>query len=159
MPRMALNTLALMYITEQLDHLATYWYALWRLNDAEDKKPLDWKVCADTSSYVFACNSQAWKRFCAHLNIDATLLTTGNYRGWILTYAETHMPNAAPSRDDLRSTLRECGVEDPHPVTADDLLADWLKTFDVCAGRSMREDVRPAGEPELTESSQTRVEW
>jgi hypothetical protein len=132
MPYIALNTLSLMYIAEQLDHLAVYWHALWRLDDDQDQKPLDWKVCAEGSAYVFTRNTEAWKRFCAGLNIDAAALTAGNYLGWMLQHAERHMPKVSPSRADLCATLRAWGVDQPNPVTVEDLLTSWQRFFDAC---------------------------
>jgi hypothetical protein len=132
MPLMALNTMSLMYITEQLDHLASYWHAVCQFLITEDKKRLHWKTSADAFAYVFSLNAEAWKRFCGGLNIDAAFLTTSNSLGCMLAFAESCMPNVAPSRDELRTTLGEYGVEDPNPVTADDLLASWQRLFDAC---------------------------
>jgi hypothetical protein len=55
MPNMALQTLSQIYIVEQLDHIATYWHALWRLDDELDKKPEDWLL------------SSGVVRICVHL--------------------------------------------------------------------------------------------
>lgn len=144
LPFMALSTLSLMYITEQLDHLAVYWHAVWRLTTEEDN-PSDWKMLADASAYVFRCNAEAWRRFCGGLNIDPGVLAASNYRGWMLQYAESCMPNVAPSREDACATLRACGFEDPKPVTADDRLASWRRFFDFFTGQSSRTDCAEEG--------------
>src|SRR5438132_10531123 len=75
MPSMALQTSSKMYIVEQLDHIAIYWHAIWRLGDEQDEKPEDWLLSAEVAAYVFTCNAEAWRRFCEELNIDPALVT------------------------------------------------------------------------------------
>lgn len=137
MPHMALQTLSQMYIVEQLDHIATYWHACWRLGNEVDERPEDWLLMADVAAYVFTCNAEAWKRFCKELDIEAATLTAGNYRGWLLQYCEAHMPNSAPNPETIMARLRQHGHEDGTPVTVDSLLQSWRSTFQKMTGSSL----------------------
>jgi hypothetical protein len=134
-PNMALNLLTLMYLTEQLDHLASFWHALWRLDGPEEEWG-DWQFTADVSAYVYCCNADAWRRFCGELGIDAEAQTAGNYRGKMLRLCEPWLRESAPTRDELAARLRARGDADPEPVTADGLLASWRSLFDACTGHS-----------------------
>src|SRR5262249_39163293 len=125
MGSLVLNVLALIYITEQLDYLANYWHAVWRLGDPDDPAPTAWLFPADVAAYVFTCNAHAWRQFCGEVHIDADQLTAGNHAGWMLAYGEAQIPQVAPTRNTLMAHLRERGVEDPQPITEDDLLARW----------------------------------
>jgi hypothetical protein len=138
MPNIALQTLSQQYIVEQLDHIATYWHACWRLNDELGEKPEDWLLSADVAAYVFTCNAEAWRRFCKELNIDGATLTVGNYRGWILQYCEEEMPKVAPSPETIMARLRENGHEDGRLVSPESLLESWRDTFKKMTRSSLR---------------------
>src|ERR1700722_13087449 len=60
MAEQALNVLALIYITEQLDAAAAYFFAVWQM----DGEPDDWSFSADASAYFFTANAEAWRKFC-----------------------------------------------------------------------------------------------
>jgi hypothetical protein len=121
----ALHVLAMIYVGEQLDAAAGYFHALWRMGDAADPRPQDWLHAADASAYFFAANADAWRRFCAELDIAPDALTAANHRGWFLRYCEENLPANAPTAKALLARFRESGRDVPQLVTADDLLADW----------------------------------
>jgi hypothetical protein len=123
---------------EQLDHIANYFHARWWFDLELDNQPEVWLLSADVAAYVFTCNAEAWQRFCRELNIDAALLTAGNYRGWILQHYEEHMRNVAPSPEAITAQLRQHGHKDRTPVTVDSLLESWRTVFKKMAGRSLR---------------------
>jgi hypothetical protein len=118
----ALHVLSLVYITEQLDAAACYFFALWKMDDADDPCPEDLVRVADVSAYLFTTNAEAWGRFCAELKIEPDALTAGNYRGWFLQFCESKMPDNAPSAETIRSRWMEPSTP---IVTADDLLENW----------------------------------
>jgi hypothetical protein len=124
-----LNILALSYVTEQLEHLANYWHASWRLTDSEDEKPADWLMTRDVSAYVFCRQAEAWGQFCAEENVDANQLIAGNYSGWILDYCAAGIADHAPSRETLIATLKASGRVDPQPVTTESFIEKWRQQF------------------------------
>jgi hypothetical protein len=121
-PNMGIQTLTLIYLTEQLDLLVEYWHSSWRLEVEPDK---NWKGLRDASAYRLVCNADAWRRFCEGLAIDPGVLTSGNYGGWLLKYCLERMPTMAPSREELAVQLRDAGCLDGEPVTSDCLLKKW----------------------------------
>jgi hypothetical protein len=121
----ALHVLAPQYVGEQLDAAANYFFALWRMEDADDPQPEDWRLVADACAYFFVANTEAWRRICSELSITPETLIAGNYRGWFLGYCEQHMPVNAPTAEALQARLRESGRAVPQLVTADHLLGSW----------------------------------
>jgi hypothetical protein len=67
---LGLNVLALSYVADQLENLATYWHASWRLTDNDDQKPKDWLMTRDVSAYVFCRQEEAWRLFCQERNVE-----------------------------------------------------------------------------------------
>src|SRR5262245_23467037 len=59
----ALHVLALMYVGEQLDAAVSYFFALFQMANADDRRPQDWLLLAESAAYVFAVNADAWRRF------------------------------------------------------------------------------------------------
>lgn len=128
---LALNVLALIYLHEQLNNMASYWHALWRLASPEEDGREDWLFVADVSAYFVTCNTEAWRLFCSELKVDPEHLKAGNYQGGLLSYWEERMPANAPSREELAALLQQRG-RDGEPVTVDALLANWRDLFDEC---------------------------
>src|SRR5262249_27155934 len=121
----ALHVLALMYVGEQLDAAASYFFALFQMGNTDDPRPQDWLLQAESAAYFFAVNAEAWRRFCTELGITADTLTAANHHGWFLHYCEQNMPANAPTTEALHARFRGTGREAPHLVTPDDLLASW----------------------------------
>jgi hypothetical protein len=122
----ALHLLALIYVGEQLDAAASYFYALWQLDDADDPRPEDWLLLMiDVSAYFFTANAEAWRRFCRELDIAADALTAANHQGWFLPFCEERMPAHAPTAEAVQARLRKAGRDVSQLVTADRLLARW----------------------------------
>src|SRR5262249_53179238 len=74
----ALHVLALMYAGEQLDAAASYFFAYFLMGNADDRRPHDWLLLAESAAYVFVVNADAWRRFGVELGIDADTLTAAN---------------------------------------------------------------------------------
>ncbi len=145
MAEMSLHTLALMYITEQLDAAATYFFAVWQMGHDDDPRTIDWPLAADASAYFFTANLDAWRRFCSELDVSPEVLTTGNHpRGWILGFCEERMPANAPTVEALQERLRAAGQELLRPVTAESLLASWRNLLRMMTRCTPREAGRAA---------------
>ena len=98
----ALHVLALIYVGEQLDAAASYFFALGAMADTDEPGPGDWHLAAASCAYFFAANLDAWRRLCSGLGIAPDVLTAGNHRGWFLHYCEGHLPANAPTAAALR---------------------------------------------------------
>src|SRR6516164_4020505 len=118
----ALNVLALIYVGEQLDAAASYFFDLFKMQDPDDPRPEDWLIAADCCAYFFAANAEAWRRFCSELDIAAEALTAANHLGWFLRYCEENIPANAPTAEAMKAQFRALGRDDPRLVTADKLL-------------------------------------
>ena len=134
---LAAHLLTLIYVTEQLEHLAAFWHAAWRLDDPDDDCPDDWRLASDVAAYLFACNAKAWRAFCAGLGLDPDQLIAGNYRGDMLHYLGAGLEAFAPGRDELAAHFHEQGVEADALVTAESLAEAWRDLFEQCAGRTV----------------------
>ena len=121
----ALHVLALIYVGEQLDAAASYFFALWKMGDPDELGPRDWHLKADSCAYFFAANLDAWRRFCSGLGIAPEALTAANHRGRFLHFCEARMPANAPTLEGLQVRLGESGPDAAQLVTADSLLAGW----------------------------------
>jgi hypothetical protein len=123
-PSLKLNVMTLIYLTEQLDTLACYWHAQWRLDDPDNPKTEDWQFVTDASGHFFNSNAEAWRLFCAELHIDPGHLAAGNYHGWLLGFCSERMPT--PNVDALKRRLQEKGKE---LICAESLLASWQELW------------------------------
>jgi hypothetical protein len=135
----------LIYVGEQLDAAATYFFALWKMHDGSDPRPSDWVTGAEAAAYFFTANADAWRRFEAELGILPGTLAAGNHEGWFLRFCEEQMPANAPTAEALRALLEAGGQEVSQLVTADDLLADWRNLLQSMTRNAPREGRQ--GEP------------
>jgi hypothetical protein len=129
MAEMALHTLALTYIGEQLDAAANYFFALWRLEDPADPRPDDWLLAAESAAYFFTANAEAWRQFCDGLGIAPGELTAANRGGLFLAYCKERMPENAPTAEALSARFARNGRDVTQLVTAEELLASWQELF------------------------------
>ena len=128
----ALNVLALIYVSEQLNAAAIYFFAQMKKQsggDELDDEPLDWQLLADVHAYFFTANAEAWRRFCVELDLVPTALVDLNHQGWMLRYCEERMPAQAPDPETLLSEMRHASHDLPELVTADGLLSSWKVTL------------------------------
>jgi hypothetical protein len=138
----ALHVLTLIYVGEQLDAAANYFFALWKMEGPGDPQAHEWLHLAEACAYFFVVNADAWRRFCVGLDIDPDALTAANHRGWLLHYCKEHMPVNAPTAEALQDQLRKSGRGVPQLVTADGLLADWRNTLQAMTRHAPRESER-----------------
>jgi hypothetical protein len=126
----ALHILALIYIGEQLDAAANYFFANVQMFVADEARAqADWQLMADGNAYFFTANTQAWSRFCAELHTAPDALLAVNHQGWFLGYCQEHMPASAPSPEALQTRLSQQGRQRGTLVTADALFASWQKAL------------------------------
>jgi hypothetical protein len=135
----ALNVLALIYIGEQLDAAASYFFDMYKMQDPDDPCPEDWLIAAESCAYFLAANAEAWRRFCSELDIAPEALTAGNHRGWFLRYCEENMPANAPTAEVMQARFRERGYDVLQLVTADKLLASWENVLQEMTGHAPRD--------------------
>jgi hypothetical protein len=126
----ALHTLALIYVSEQLEHVASYWFARDRVDPADPDAEADWLLVAILSAYAYTVNRDAFGRLCAERGIAYDALIAANYHGWVLGVAEENMPAAAPTREEVTELLRGRGQTDSEPITADRALDGWRRLAD-----------------------------
>ena len=121
----AVHVLALIYVGEQLDAAANYFFALWRQEDVNDPQLEHWRQATEVYAYVFDANAGAWRRFCQGLGVAPEALTTANYSGWFLQYCEEMMPANSPTAEELQARYPDIKRGEQQLVTADSLLASW----------------------------------
>jgi hypothetical protein len=136
MAEQALHLMALIYIGEQLGAAATYFFLLWKLEDADKRDAEELLQGAQARAYCFTVNADAWKRFCAELGIASHELTAANYQGHFLRYCEEHMPANAPSAEDLLAQPRRANQDARRLLAADELLGLWRDLFQKMTGKS-----------------------
>jgi hypothetical protein len=141
----ALHVLALIYVGEQLDAAARFLFALWQLGGDDDPDAEEWLLAANACAYFFAANADAWRRFCAGLDIEAGALTAANHPAWFLPYCEEHMPAYAPTAEALQARFQASGWNTSPLVTADSLLASWQNLLHSMTGHTPREPRKGAG--------------
>src|SRR5262245_2318474 len=93
-----------------------------------DPHPEDCLLPAESAAYFFAANAEAWKQFCADLNVAPDVLTAANHRGWLLRYCEERMPANAPAAEALLARLPKDHTAQ-QLVTTESLLAAGVTPF------------------------------
>jgi hypothetical protein len=117
----ALNTLALCHVIDQLEAAAIYFYALFQRFGEAPNRERDWALEADLHAFNFQTNAQAWKLLCGEAGIDPEALVRVNFKGWFLKYCEIHMPANVPAEEDLRTRMRQAGLDDKDLKSAETL--------------------------------------
>jgi hypothetical protein len=135
----ALNVSAMIYVGEQLNAAASYFFDLWQMQDPDDPRPEDWLIAAEACAYFFVANAEAWRRFCSELNIAPEALVAANHRGWFLRYCEENIPANAPTAEVMQARFQEIGWDSPQLVTPDNLLASWRNLLQAMTRHAPRE--------------------
>ena len=125
---MALNTLALIFVSEQLEYLAHHWFGLLQLDRAQgEDEAFEWGLIVRTSAYAFTVNQAGFACFCEERAIKWNDLVAANYHGHALRLAVERMTAVAPDRDELIALLRVRGGEMPEPTTVENQLENWRR--------------------------------
>jgi hypothetical protein len=135
----ALNVSAMIYVGEQLNAAASYFFDLWQMQDPDDPRPEDWLIAAEACAYFFVANAEAWRRFCSELDIAPDALVAANHRGWFLRYCEENIPANAPTAEVMQARFQEIGWDSPQLVTPDNLLASWRNLLQAMTRHAPRE--------------------
>jgi hypothetical protein len=135
----ALHVSAFIYIGEQLEAAACYFFDLLKSLVPDDRCPEDWLIDAEACAYFFAANAEAWRRFCSDLGIASESLTAANHTGWFLRYCEETMPANAPTMEALQARFRERGYDVSQLVTAEKLLASWRRLLQAMTSHAPKE--------------------
>jgi hypothetical protein len=128
LPSLKLDILALIFASEQLESLAGYWHATRRSVDAQDERPAEWAMLADSAAYRFAVGQRAWDRFCRSVGADGEQLVRSNYLGFMLDLCGATLCELAPTREQVREQWRRHGHEG-EPITEDELYQSWCRLF------------------------------
>jgi hypothetical protein len=134
----AVHVLAMIYVGEQLDAAAAYFWALWQMDHADLPRPEEWLATIESWAYLFTANAEAWRRFCCELDIAPDVLTAANHRGWFLSYCEKNMPANASTAEAMQARWRAIGRDVPQLVTADDLLESWRNVLAAMIRHALR---------------------
>jgi hypothetical protein len=121
-----LHVLTLIYVTEQLDAAASYFFAVFQMPHDETD---DWLFAASAAAYFFATNAAAWRTFCEELSLSPETLVAASYRGGFLKLIEEGMIERAPTAEELRSLRLAAGRSDEPLVTTADLVESWKSTL------------------------------
>jgi hypothetical protein len=121
---MLAHTLALIYVSEQLDHAGNHLLAVTQVGE-DAAGTSDWGVLAAVRAYLFCVNGEGFRRFCVGRHFDAEGLVAANYGGCLLKLAEERLSALAPDRTELVAILKAYGIADARPPTADDEFRSW----------------------------------
>jgi hypothetical protein len=118
-PLQRLNTMALIYVNEQLEQAGQLLHAFWMIN-LEGDPDGRWNAIAAAAAYRFRIGKLAWEEFTAEIGVDGELLVRANYQGTLLDMCAENICNLAPARGQLQAA---CGV-DVNTCVAD-LVESW----------------------------------
>ena len=124
-----LHTLALVYVSEQLEAAGAYFFAAMKIvggvEDLADEELRFLLFCYDVHAYVFHIKAQAWRKACEGLGLDPDHLVQSNYLGWLLPFCEGQMGTMAPSRERLEERFRDLGYDPTDLITVESQTESW----------------------------------
>jgi hypothetical protein len=126
LPAVALSALTFLYIGEQLEAAAHYFFALWCYENSQDPHRDEWLEAAQADADFFRANAQIWRRFCSERGLSPETLTAANHRGMFLRYCEEHMPAQATAAETRQAWPPAAGYRPPQ-ITAEDMLERWQR--------------------------------
>lgn len=137
----AVSTCAIMHRAEQLELVATYWFATVRANegealDTDPEKGADgiWLTTALTCAHRFCVNVEAFQSFCEELGICVDDVMSDIPGGWLIRLAETCLPTVAPPPEELEVMIRrELDIQDDI-VTVAYALDNLRSTYEALSG-------------------------
>ena len=125
-PTMAVHTVTLIYVTEQLDYAALFFQAMWYTMAFGDEDG-DWDFVANISAYRFRIGQEAWRQLMQKLGINGAWLVRSNHAGTALNLCAKRLSGIAPSAEQMTDVLKSRGLPSDEMVTADDLYRSWRK--------------------------------
>lgn len=115
-PLQMLHTIALIYVTEQLEYAGMVANArgmvLQSSEATEGEQALFWLKVILIYSYMFKVGREGWELFCNRIEIDGELLVGENYQGVLLEMLGDNVVGLAPSAEEVRKVVFEDGGGD-----------------------------------------------
>lgn len=131
MTELMLHIMALLYVTEQLEHTGWYFWVALNIDDEGDLEDVnDMLGLMNTHSYCFRVKALGWRKFCESIEVDPDALVRANQSGTLLENCEKQMCEIAPTADELSSLLRKHGMEVGPLKTADSECESWRGMLD-----------------------------
>jgi hypothetical protein len=120
LPELMLGTLALSYVSEQLEEAAVYLLSRWK-DAAAPEDDLRQELMSSYSSYRFRVGSEGWRLFCEEIGVDADYLIASNYRGTMLKTCSRFICKWSPTLEQLKELMELAGSTLAAPPTPDEL--------------------------------------
>ncbi|MFV1990786.1 MAG: hypothetical protein ACC652_08625 [Acidimicrobiales bacterium] len=134
MPQQMLNTCALIYVAEQLDHAGMVFVALWEEVTGRDKSG-SWNLIGQCHAYRFKVGVDAWEQFTSSLGVDLQRLIQANHRGSLLELLGDRVYELAPTEAEITRTLEESGQSFDHFLTPQEMAREWQNLLSKVLGK------------------------
>jgi len=128
LPYQMLQTMALMYVTEQLERAGMFLHAAWRMTAEGDNDGMRDLIGA-ANAYMFRIGKEGWKQFVDGLGIDGAALIRGNHQGMLLDLCGDNICGLPITPEQLRVAFSAHGLESQEFTTADDQRRSWRQLF------------------------------
>jgi hypothetical protein len=143
----ALNAISILLLYHQVEQLGCalgVWFSIAQSglhilrgeDNCSSTKMNDFDFLGKVAAYRYVLNREAWSKLTEEIGIDAS--SPGDDFLQVLTnICDEIIPRMAPSRDELAAAFEKHGTSDAEPLTVDNVLADWRKTYSLlCTGES-----------------------
>jgi hypothetical protein len=127
-PYQMLQTMALMYVAEQLERAGMVLHAAWRMTVEGDKDGM-WDLIGAANAYMFRVGKEGWKQFVQGLGIDGDQLIRGNHQGLLLDLCGDNICGLPITLEHLQAAFSARGLESQEFTTADDQCRSWRRLF------------------------------
>ena len=124
MPRMLLHIMALMYVADQLDHAAMYFFAVGQIEAKQDPNGT-WDYVGGIHAYRYKVECDGWELFTQELGIDGQKLVTDNHQGSLLQLIGDRLYAEAPTSEVVAARLAEAGQGQVTPTTGESIAKGW----------------------------------
>jgi len=108
-----LHTFSLMYLTEQLESIASFFFARMQFMEGHIKDAdllSDLAGMAGANAYCFQKRMLGWKRFCRSIGLESDTLLSGNYSGLMLEAFDGKVQDVAPTPEVLIDWFQSRGL-------------------------------------------------
>jgi len=127
-PYQMLQTMALIYVAEQLERAGMFFQSVWRMKVEGDKDGM-WDLIAATNAYMFRIGREGWTQFVHTLGIDGDQLIRGNHQGALLELCGDNICGLPITPEQLQTAFNARGFESKDFTTAEDQCRSWKRLF------------------------------
>ncbi|GAA4440245.1 hypothetical protein [Bremerella cremea] len=124
MAEMAIHTLSLMHIAEQLDRAAVALLAVLRLSQGDPQSAF-WEEMAILHGWNFSVEREGWELFAKELGVRASWLIETNHRGVFLEYFGDQLAALSPEHGEVEKLLEKRGQSASELATAQSVARSW----------------------------------